>query len=160
MKKMLIVFGLLVLIGAGCAKSPVPADSDTEVSNEMTVPTMDEDGNVVDMIVTQDPNKEYEDGIEIQEIKLAQTILTVKMDAGNMYFKPNVINALGGDEVEITFTNSGFHTIVIDEIGLKAKIEDGGKVTFKAPMKPGSYAFYCDVGNHRAQGMEGTLIVR
>lgn len=86
---------------------------------------------------------------------------TVNMEMGNFFFKPNVINAKAGERIKLVYTkNAGFHTFVIDEIGLKAPITEGQSVIFTAPTKAGSYTFYCDVGSHRAMGMEGTLIVK
>jgi plastocyanin len=67
-----------------------------------------------------------------------------------------------GDTVTINLTNSaGLHDLVIDEFNVATeKIRQGenDSVTFVA-TKAGSYEFYCSVGNHRAQGMVGKLIV-
>jgi len=60
------------------------------------------------------------------------------------------------------FFKSGFHNVVIDELGLKTSaIKTGENVsaTFTA-TKSGSFAYYCDVPKHREKGMEGTLVVR
>ena len=51
--------------------------------------------------------------------------------------------------------------MVVDEFNAATdKISEGGtaSVTFVANKK-GSFEYYCSVGNHRAQGMVGTLIV-
>lgn len=32
-------------------------------------------------------------------------------------------------------------------------------ITFQADLEPGEYAFYCTIGSHRADGMEGVLVV-
>lgn len=69
-----------------------------------------------------------------------------------------------GKPVTITFTNTGKmpHDFVIDEIaGAKTSIIKGGEttsVTF-TPTTAGTFKFYCSVGNHRSQGMEGTVTV-
>ena len=34
------------------------------------------------------------------------------------------------------------------------------KTSVTADLKAGTYTFYCPVGNHRAEGMEGTLTVK
>jgi plastocyanin len=84
----------------------------------------------------------------------------VNMRSGNFFFAPASLTADPGQSVTVTISeNSGFHTFVIDEIGFTARITEGGSFTFTAPTEPGSYAFYCDVGTHRAQGMEGVLVV-
>ena len=85
---------------------------------------------------------------------------TVDMKSGNYFFEPATITAKAGQKVTLTFSeNDGFHTFVIDEIDFKTQVAKDKTVTFTVPDQPGSYAFYCDVGNHRAAGMEGVLIV-
>ena len=37
---------------------------------------------------------------------------------------------------------------------------DGDTDAKKVDLKPGKYVFYCDIQNHRQQGMEGTLTVK
>lgn len=77
-------------------------------------------------------------------------------------FAPNRITVKKGENVKITFKNTGgFHDLVIDELGIQTdRINDGGEdsVEFIA-NKTGSFAYYCSVGNHRSLGMEGMLIV-
>lgn len=88
--------------------------------------------------------------------------LTVDVTAKNFSFTPTEIRAKQGDKVTINFTNSqGFHDFVIDEYNVKTDTIGAGKtavVTFTADKK-GTFAYYCNVGNHRAMGMEGKLIV-
>jgi plastocyanin len=38
-------------------------------------------------------------------------------------------------------------------------IEPGGSATLKVDLAEGSYEMYCPIGNHKDQGMEGTLTV-
>jgi plastocyanin len=69
-----------------------------------------------------------------------------------------------GQPVTVTFTNKGKmpHDFIIDEIpGAKTEIIKTGEsttITF-TPTTAGTFKFYCGVGNHRAQGMEGTVTV-
>jgi|SRR3989344_2770087 len=67
-----------------------------------------------------------------------------------------------GDTVKIIFKNTeGLHDWVLDEFNAKtAKIQSGQttEVQFVADKK-GTFEYYCSVGNHRAQGMKGNLIV-
>lgn len=80
----------------------------------------------------------------------------------NFKFDVPEIRVKAGDTVKITFKNAGgFHDFVIDEFKVKAKQGNGPSeetVTFVAD-KAGEYAFYCSVGQHRANGMEGKFIV-
>ncbi|MBI4020035.1 MAG: cupredoxin domain-containing protein, partial [Candidatus Aenigmarchaeota archaeon] len=67
-----------------------------------------------------------------------------------------------GDKVRIEFTSSnGFHDWVVDEFGAKTeRVQTGGSasVEFVADKK-GVFEYYCSVGEHRAQGMKGNLVV-
>ena len=38
-------------------------------------------------------------------------------------------------------------------------LQGGDTATLEADLKAGEYKWYCPVGNHAAQGMEGTLTV-
>jgi plastocyanin len=77
-------------------------------------------------------------------------------------FDPSTITVKKGDKVKITFKNSGgTHDFVIDELNVKTPIIQGGAeavVEFTADQE-GSFEYYCSVGNHRAMGMKGTLVV-
>ena len=75
---------------------------------------------------------------------------------------PKQLKAKKGDTVKITFKNSeGIHDWVIDEFNARTpRIQSGqsAQVEFVA-NKTGSFVYYCSVGEHRAQGMWGTLVV-
>ena len=80
----------------------------------------------------------------------------------NFGFTPSTFTIKKGDHVKVTFTNSGgMHDFVIDEFNVKTpRINTGGNavVEFNA-TKAGTFQYYCSVGNHRAMGMFGTLVV-
>lgn len=77
-------------------------------------------------------------------------------------YSPNSITVTQGDTVTINLTNSeGLHDWVIDEFAAATEIIGAGEetsITFVADQV-GEFEFYCSVGNHRAQGMVGTLVV-
>ena len=77
-------------------------------------------------------------------------------------FVPGVIRVKQGEKVTITFKNTeGFHDWRIDEFSaFTNQISAGAEqtISFTADKK-GSFEYYCSVGNHRALGMKGTLIV-
>lgn len=81
----------------------------------------------------------------------------------NFSFTPKTLTVSKGDTVKVTFVNSdGFHDFRIDEFNVATnKLQTGGQqtVTFVAD-KTGSFEYYCSVGNHRAMGMKGTLVVQ
>jgi plastocyanin len=74
----------------------------------------------------------------------------------------NVLLTKKGDTVNIVFTSKeGFHDWVVDDFDVQTKQIFKGQtseVSFVAD-KAGTFEYYCSVGNHRAQGMVGTLIV-
>ncbi|MBP9690752.1 cupredoxin domain-containing protein [Candidatus Woesebacteria bacterium] len=86
----------------------------------------------------------------------------VTVEAGSFYFKPNEIRVKKGQKVRIVMNSvSMMHDFVIDELGVKlpvVKDGDTGEVEFVASTA-GSFEYYCSVGQHRAQGQVGTLIV-
>ncbi|OGD05464.1 hypothetical protein A2379_00700 [Candidatus Amesbacteria bacterium RIFOXYB1_FULL_47_13] len=87
---------------------------------------------------------------------------SVTVEGGNFYFQPNEIRAVLNEPLKIILTSKdGIHDFVIDEFNVKTtQIKDGetAEVEF-IPDRPGTYEFYCSVGQHRVMGMKGTLIV-
>lgn len=53
------------------------------------------------------------------------------------------------------------HTVTIEELDDRtiASTSGGETATGEVELDPGTYTYYCSVGNHRQQGMEGTLEV-
>ncbi len=85
--------------------------------------------------------------------------LSMNMDAGNFYFRPDTITAKLNQPLTIKFNNSGFHTFTINDLGVSQVLSGStGSVTF-TPTKKGTFEFYCTVGNHRDLGQKGTIIV-
>lgn len=94
----------------------------------------------------------------------SDTTLTsiIEVEGGSFYYKPNEITVRRGQEVTILLNSADMmHDFVIDELDVKSEIAQAGtstRVTF-TPNEAGEFEFYCSVGNHRAMGMKGTLIV-
>jgi len=67
-----------------------------------------------------------------------------------------------GDTVQINFTSTqGLHDWVVDEFNAtteQVQTNNSTSVTFVADQT-GEFAYYCSVGTHRADGMEGSLVV-
>lgn len=77
-------------------------------------------------------------------------------------FSPAEIKVKKGDTVKIIFQNSGgTHDWVIDEFNARTpQIKSGETATVEfVADKVGQFEYYCSVGNHRAMGMKGKLIV-
>ncbi|MEX1009191.1 MAG: plastocyanin/azurin family copper-binding protein [Acidimicrobiia bacterium] len=87
---------------------------------------------------------------------------TLKIEAGNFYFKPDKPTAKS-EVVELELDGvEGLHTLVFDNgkvPGFQMEVSSGQTSSKKIDLKPGKYTFYCDIPGHRAQGMEGTLTI-
>jgi plastocyanin len=90
--------------------------------------------------------------------------LTAK-ESGGLSFAPAALQAKAG-AVTLALSNPGGnsapHAIAIQGAGVSESgqiAQPGGTSSVSVTLKPGTYTFYCPVGNHRAQGMEGTLTV-
>lgn len=80
----------------------------------------------------------------------------------NFGYEPASITVKKGDLVKITFVDDeGFHDLVIEGLNVATKrIQTGESETIEFTAdQTGSFAYYCSVGKHRENGMEGTLIV-
>ena len=101
---------------------------------------------------------EKEDGAMMED----GNVVSFTVEGQNFSFAPSQMEVKEGDTVRITFKNvGGFHDFVIDEFDVATSQFGAGQeetVEFVAD-KTGSFEFYCSVGNHRAQGMVGTLTV-
>jgi plastocyanin len=77
-------------------------------------------------------------------------------------FEPDTLTAKAG-AVTIDFDNPASvpHAVEVEGNGVEEVSETvtAGKTSVTADLEPGEYEFYCPVGNHRAEGMEGTLTV-
>ncbi len=88
---------------------------------------------------------------------------TIEVSGSEFSFSPDSISVSQGEKVKIVFTNTGSvpHNFVIEELGIESRILSPGEsqaIIFTA-SRSGTFSFYCSVGNHRAQGMEGTFEV-
>lgn len=100
--------------------------------------------------------------MESTNSSMMETGDAIVVTGSNFKFDKSEIRVKQGDTVKITFKNTqGFHDFVIDEYNVKTKQQNGPAeetVTFVAD-KPGTFEYYCSVGQHRAMGMKGNLIV-
>ena len=75
-------------------------------------------------------------------------------------FDPSEVSVSEGDAIEVVNDGELPHNLTVDGEDLATSDLDGGaseEVT--VDLAPGEYEFYCPVGDHRAEGMEGTLTV-
>lgn len=88
--------------------------------------------------------------------------MTVQLTAKNFSFSQTTITVKKGQKVKIELAvTEGMHDWVVDAFSARTKVVNANNTTsveFVAD-KTGEYEYYCSVGNHRAQGMVGKLIV-
>ena len=100
----------------------------------------------------------------VPEAKVETTGKTVEVVVEGSQFKflPATIKAKKGDTVVVMFKSmGGMHGFTIDEFEVATnQIGDGEEEEMEfVADKTGTFEYYCSVGNHRAQGMKGKLIV-
>jgi uncharacterized cupredoxin-like copper-binding protein len=86
-------------------------------------------------------------------------------EGGGLSFTPGSLTAKAGT-VTLKLANPGSdalpHAVAIEGQGVarsSAVVQPGGTSTVTITLKPGKYTFYCPVGSHRANGMQGQLTV-
>ena len=148
MKKLLPFIAALALVGQGCLTPPAPAEpepSDDTMMEEQNDSMMEDDGAMME------GEAMMEDGVAVFEIS-----------GKNFSFTPNVIRVKKGQKMRITFSSeNGLHDWVVDEFNASTiRVNTGEEATVEfTPDEVGTFEFYCSVGQHRANGMVGTLIV-
>lgn len=163
MKQLLLLAIIIVVIAGGWyyvtqnATGPTSAPEASETTAEDTTDAMDhtsmDEGAVQ---VGSDA------GMEFPTSDIDGDVRTFTVTGHNFAYSMSEIRVQEGDVVTINFTSTdGFHDWVVDEFNAAtARVNTDGStsVTFVANTK-GTFEYYCSVGNHRAQGMVGNLIV-
>jgi len=170
MKKIIAPLILLTLVGFGCTKPVAPTNTPPENKAQVDQPALTfttDDGKTVttNAGTNAKPTETDKDGVPIIDVQLGGTgsgwVRTFDLKIGNYFFEPKIITVKAGEKFRVDFRGvAGTHTFVMDEPKVKETIKDGSGIEITAPTKPGSYPFYCDVENHKASGMTGTLIVQ
>ncbi|OGD55763.1 hypothetical protein A3I57_02830 [Candidatus Beckwithbacteria bacterium RIFCSPLOWO2_02_FULL_47_23] len=84
------------------------------------------------------------------------------VSGANFRFDPSTITVQQGDKVRIVFKSLDMqHDFDITELGVDSPVTVAGETSefeFTADQA-GEFEYFCSVGQHRANGMVGTLIV-
>ena len=156
-KILLTILIVVVLIGGGYyyvrSQQTAPSSPQQESKPEATDDNQD----------AMHSESASEESKESGETMMDEGVKSFTVEGKNFAFNPSTITVKKGDKVKITFTSvGGFHDFVIDEFNVSTKQLSTGQtetVEFTAD-KAGTYEYYCSVGNHRAMGMVGKLIVQ
>ena len=145
-KNLLIGLAVLVVLGGGYLLLSRGAGYQTP---ETATPTRQEPQ-------ATELAKEEEEG----EVTEAREIV---VEGSEFSFSPSSITVNAGEKVKLTFNNVGSfpHNLTVEGLGIATKTIGGGQSdTIEFTVEEGgTYTTFCSVGNHRAQGMEGTLEV-
>jgi plastocyanin len=90
-------------------------------------------------------------------------VANVKLDSGNIFFKPKQVTASPPGIIDVTLENieGGVHDLVIRDVpGFQIEVSgEGDTVSKKVKLEKGKYEFYCTITGHEEAGMKGTLTV-
>ena len=89
---------------------------------------------------------------------------TVELTETEFKIRPGDVKLDKAGVVAFRVQNDGevVHVLEVEGEDLEEEtdqIEPGGSATLKVELAEGSYELYCPIGNHKDQGMEGTLTV-
>ena len=86
----------------------------------------------------------------------------VELVATDFAFEPSSLTLDAAGEHTLALANEGEfpHALAFDDLdAATGNVDPGASGEVTVELEPGSYTLYCPVGNHRDQGMEGTLVV-
>lgn len=85
--------------------------------------------------------------------------VTIAVTARNYIFSPSVIRVKKGQEVTLSFQNTGKHTFTVKGLGVDKLLNVvSSSLTFTA-QKSGEFELICSVPGHKERGMKGKVIV-
>lgn len=146
------LFAAVVIVGCNPA-APTTAEPDTVTPVE----TMEH----METMGTDEAEGETE-GTDTDTSTMDGDVQVISVEGGSFYYKPEVIKVKKGQKVRVELKSVDMmHDFVIDELDVRTEIIPSGETTtveFTADQV-GEFEFYCSVGQHRANGMVGTLIV-
>ncbi|MCD8510583.1 MAG: cupredoxin domain-containing protein [Bacillus sp. (in: Bacteria)] len=88
------------------------------------------------------------------------TDTSIEVEGDEFEFTPSEVTIPAGEEITLTFTNTGreVHNLIVDDLDIAVEAEPGERetITFVA-NEAGTFEMYCDIDGH--DEMRGTLIV-
>ena len=159
---------LLPLLGASCQPATT---TDTKDDTMMEDDTMHDDDAMMDDNMDEDMMNDGDDAMIDDEMADKEgeymdgtTMPTdYSLDLSNFKFEPNLIEMKAGETIKVRLESTqGNHDFVIDELSVQSTVLNTGaseviEITAPADSAGTEYAFYCSVGRHRENGMEGVL---
>jgi len=139
-----VAIGLIAVSLAACGdddNESSSSSSDTTESTAAQQPASKPSGGTVLDIDATENGSQLEFSKKALTAKAGQVTVHMRNPAGNTLPHAIEVEGQGLEEAGDTVTAPATSTVT-------------------ATLKPGKYEFYCPVGNHREQGMEGTLTVK
>lgn len=97
--------------------------------------------------------------LEEEEEAVVPEPVSLAINTRNYMFSPSVIRVKKGQEVTLTFQNTGRHTFTVKGLGINKSLQGGqDSLTFTA-LKSGEFELLCSVPGHKERGMKGKVIV-
>lgn len=154
-KLLMLMVSSVALVLAGCSTTPEVSETPQTQSPSAVDQTPEQPTTAM----------ETDDSMMVDDAMMeADREITVDMFAFG--YSMEEISVEPGETIKVNLTNSGGnHDFDVDELGVDGEVIAEGETTsvmLEIPEDAESgteYAYYCSVGNHRAQGMEGTIIV-
>lgn len=153
-RRILIAFIVIAVLAAFAFILLRPQDTQVDLESEDDGEVLLEDNMNNDSILEGDT--------ESQDESMMLDVTTINMTGNNFSFDPSVIKVKVGEKVKVVLNAVDMpHDFVVDELDVRTDIAQPGEtveVEFTA-TEVGEYEYYCSVGQHRANGMVGTLTV-
>lgn len=157
-KNTLLVIGLFVIAGV-VAASQLMGKNAGQVPSENT---MMEASPLVESSPVASPV-----GDSMMEKKVAgdeamSDVMVIEMEAGAFYYKPDMIKVKKGQKVQVVFKSVDMmHDFNVEELNIKSEVvKSGDTATFEfVANEVGTFEYFCSIGQHRANGQTGTLVV-
>ena len=133
-----------------------PTTTSTQDQTTQQVPAVTGSG-VEETVVKEDGDAMEEEEGAMMEAR------EIVVEGDEFSFSPSSITVNAGEKVKLTFNNTGNfpHNFTVQGLGVATKTIGAGQsdtIEFTVD-EGGTLTFFCSVGNHKAQGMEGTLTV-
>lgn len=153
-KNKLIIVLVVVVALVGGAILLKPSDSSTNTASSKTSDESSLDNSDVEDIAD-----------DIERDNGASNADAINISMTHYKYSESTIKAKPGDTVVINLSSDdGGHDLVIDELDVSSGILSEGEskeISFTVPDDAAgkTFEYYCSVGNHRAQGMVGQLVI-
>jgi plastocyanin len=147
---MAIALAAGVLVAAGCG-----GDDEEEGNGAAATPAPTE-------APTEEPTPTEEAGGGGGEDGGGETLTLTADPGGAVSWEPAELNAAAGSvTIELVNDSETPHAVEVEGNGVEEESETitGATTELTVDLEAGEYVFYCPVGQHRQNGMEGQLLV-